>query len=221
MFKRIAGAPSHRAHFEQIHNELHRLYLMNNADLAQELMNLARTVRLKHPEAFDAARLTLAPLVVWQIVPELAFRLGHRDFLAGERENGLEAMAAPEFRSSSGYIIVSLDPDQFMDQENSLHPWQLLARRPANGNPIVFALDRVAPATPAEETTDPILRGILELNGRRGYPGHSRWLPDWERRPEELKRALCPVAQQHLLQRDLEEPDFLSVENELSAGLSL
>jgi len=193
-------SPEALARLDARRAEIERLYGLGDRWLARELVGLARRVRDIYPDDLGQAQHlrggTYDTTYVWDLILEIAARLGHQDFVPGERRAEIRALDGKELREWVGTTMkwLSSRPEEDPHLQRGIHPWDLLTTTFVNGNPVVFALDRVAPPTPASEDWCAI--HMREIARYRGFGEVAAWFPGFnERRPkaEEPEPAGAPA----------------------------
>lgn len=162
--------------------EIERLWVLDDRWLAREILQLARKAREFFPDQLgDYARVektTYSTVFVWDLIPEISARLGETQFMLGERSAEFRAASADELRGWASSIMNWLG--RFDQSEVPLvrgfHVWDLLSHSFVNGNPVIFALDRVAP--PTNESKDWCARHMREISQTRGFAPTSAWSPE-------------------------------------------
>lgn len=225
MFK-INLSSEQRQRLQADRNEIHRLYLLSDTALAIELLTMARTVRSAHPEDLSRDRYCYDTHLVWDLVPEIARRLGieKTEFLPGEwQDNEFPQLENPKLRNVVALYIANINSYRFHEKDStSVDPWKILTQAPIDGNPLAFAMERICPVDTVDESVqaDELAKRISEVQKYRGNDGVRVWQPDWERHPDELKRPLCAVAQQKLLNdASMKGDDFSPEEPEIGFSL--
>lgn len=193
-------SPETLARMDAKRAEIGRLYALGDRWLAEEILKHARLVRQIYPDRLgqDAHvnRSSYSTAYVWNVVPEIAARLGATHFLAGERSEEFRMLSSDALRDWVGGAMpwVGSLPMAQKDLVRGFHPWDLLTTEFVNGNPVVFALDRVAP--PSDESKDWCARHMREIARNRGFEPVSGWHPwfnDYEaRRAREASLAPSP-----------------------------
>ena len=185
---RILMTPESRAYYERVHHEVGRLFNLPTRFLARALIRHARNARDRHPDflAHDArdGNKTVSALV-WDIVPEICYRMGERSEIPGERSAQVRAMTDARFRIHAGCIIMGAatifsNDGRRVREARDIDPFEILTHDVANGNPVAFALDRVVPAY-AVNKEDALSQYTQEISGNRGFqPPHLMWEPDMQ-----------------------------------------
>lgn len=168
MFK-INLKPETRQRIEEDEIEALRLYRLPDRWLARELVRMARAMRAKTAR-FGPYDAVYDSTLLWHIVPEIAYRLGERQFEMYERdEKGVRALTNEGLRMVAGISWKNCSPFLYRNSDAG----RIFFRAPCNGNPIVYALDRLA--TPDEK--DVLARDILEISQRRNVQSTGIWTP--------------------------------------------
>ncbi len=163
----ILLSPQSRAELAHRRSELARLYTLTNLELAGELMRLVEAARLERP-AMIPERGVYDSTLLWAVIPEIARRLG-ADVVHDDA--ALKAEPPAEFRRTVGcYLRWS------SHYELNSPAWNLLLNEACNGNPLVYAVDRLC-AGDLTDKDDWITRGIKEVAGCRGTPYTGVWTP--------------------------------------------
>jgi hypothetical protein len=181
-------SPAKRAYYERVDAEIARLFSLPTRFLARALIIHARNARALHPDflALDPqeGNRTVSALV-WDIIPEICYRMGERSEVPGERRAQVRGMTDMRFRIHAGFIIMGSANVVFNDEKrvrdpNAVDPFEVLTHDVANGNPVAFALDRVVPAHTYNKE-DALSRYTQEISGNRGFqPPHLMWEPDMQ-----------------------------------------
>jgi hypothetical protein len=163
--------------------ELARLFDLPDRWLARELLSHARAARDIGREifGFEVKRHDrYQSELVWDIIPEIAARLGETSFFPGERggeakrasDAELRHMACEQLYSRPLLLAFSARPHR------GLNVYALLTNWPSAGNPVVFALDRFAPADRADP--DWAARAVNQVARSIGYGDDvMEWHPDF------------------------------------------
>jgi hypothetical protein len=161
--------------------EVVRLHGLPDRWLAEGILRLVRELRgaLAGPEASPLSE-EPAALLLWHVAPELARRLGASRLLANEAARG-DVRAAPpwDLRLAVATALASDVAELGRGKDPaSARAAALLGRKPESGNPIAFALDRVAPPPPPEWASDDrIATRILRRARALGMPDTTNWTP--------------------------------------------
>lgn len=143
-------SPDQIARLETEHRELVRLSGLPDRWLAAYLLKAARHIR-----SLDTSLQTpwvpstgYESLLLWEVIPSLCHRLGAPIRAPECRDLRVRALSPAELRKLTASTLRNVD--QHFGPGRSCEEWRILTRHPTNGNPIVFALDRVAPAVEAD-----------------------------------------------------------------------
>jgi hypothetical protein len=86
MFK-ISLPEEARAQLERERQEIERLFHLTDRVLGETLLTLARACRTKLPDKLKPNSISYESGLVWDLIPEIAKRLGCSDFEPNERGN--------------------------------------------------------------------------------------------------------------------------------------
>lgn len=157
--------------------EIARLYALPDRALGEALLSMARAARAEHAEVLGRHggpdSVVYDNNLLWHVVPEVARRLGaaveppeaSKAEIRGLSDAGLRRAAHAYWANTSRPF-----------GRSGGDPLDLLLAEPANGNPIAFALDRIAP--PSADRGDGFGRRLAEINGHRGLGPVPRWTPE-------------------------------------------
>lgn len=163
--------------------EVERLYELPDRWLARELLSLARAARALGHDVFGHE----VPKVdryqselVWDIVPEVAARLGETAFHKHERSHFIRSVSDQELRLRAAnqvdYQPLLVTFSQRLHR--GINVYNLLTRPPVRGNPVFIGLDRFAPAD--EAAPDWAAKAVNANLAARGIDGVYSWCPDPE-----------------------------------------
>lgn len=176
---RIKLSPESRARLEYEENEAARLYELTDRWLGEALIALARqaqeSLRVRDPfySTYDNA-------FVFNVVPEIAKRLGVTAFMASERlDADVVMLSNAELRRDAGHCLRNIGHSQYYGQSG----WNMLLRELANGNPVVYALDRLHPGR-SDDMDDPIVRRLSEIARIRDVVFSGVWDPGMLMKPK-------------------------------------
>lgn len=127
------------------HDEALRLFSLTGPELGEQLLRRAREVRAGWPGA-TSDRGTPAGVLLHHIVPEVAARLGVETLLPDVRSEVLSRLTSQEFRLFAASMM-GRKPFAELATEPGTEGWmglQLLSRDVRKGNPLAFAIDRLA-----------------------------------------------------------------------------
>lgn len=165
----------------RLDDELARLYSLPDRWLARELLSHARTARdIGHDIFGRNSKLDhrYQADLVWDVIPEIAYRLGESSFLGGERGGDIKSLTNAELRER---VCEQLHAQPLLVAfSNRLHRgmnvYKLLTRHPTSGNPVLFALDRFAPAD--RSNPDWAARAVWSASAAKGEDGVFEWTPE-------------------------------------------
>jgi hypothetical protein len=169
--------------------EMARLFRLDDRFLARALLRIARDARTTYPSAL--ARIGVGKpggspaRLVWDIIPEAARRLGEGALLSGEAIGSIRAISGEELRHEA-WECFKRAPRVIGDGgggSGAIDPWGLVRRDPVFGNPLLIALDRIAP--PLEPSKDAGARYVAAMSRNRGLEGSG-----WSWRPHGARLVL-------------------------------
>lgn len=158
--------------------EMKRLYALPDRWLAEELLRLARTIRERTSYAArDPKGDTYNSSVVWDFVPEIAYRLGGKLQLNESIDPQIKMAKGEDLRMYAAAFTIGVAEIYFRDARRGerLCPVDILFHNYCNGSPIMMAVDRLAPPSP--ESEDSIARQIREIAAVRGHEPAAMWHP--------------------------------------------
>jgi hypothetical protein len=126
---------------------------------------------------------------MWDYIPEIAANLGETQFMTGERSSRVRGMTADVLRERTcdqlyhQPLLVAFAGKVF----RGVNVYNLLTNNPSSGNPVVFALDRFAPADILEP--DWAARRICDFYASRGLDDVYAWQPDLLLAPEDTQTS--------------------------------
>ena len=158
VFRRLLN-PEQRRRIDAESSETFRLFSLPDRFLARALLDISRDVRqMRNGDPSDrAVWLEETAMVLFDLVPEIAHRLGETSFSSVERLNtDLKAGSIAELRHYAVWVlnhgsINRLPYDPLTKSYRADHPDRpclgvdLLARDAANGNVLAIAIDRLCP----------------------------------------------------------------------------
>lgn len=180
-FHGIRLSPEMRAALDTERAEISRMWSLPDRFLAEDLLRKIRWCRERYPSLFDRKDGYYGDSTTsfaWDIVPEIAFRLGAGSFAPLERSRAdVRSADGERLRHWLGHALNGMGfiDDAWDDGGAKPNPWLMLTRDCQNGNPVVFALDRVAP--PTNESSDLPARLLREVSWHRGFEPVSSWSP--------------------------------------------
>jgi hypothetical protein len=165
----------------KLDDELDRLFSLPDRWLARELLSHARAARdIGHDIFGRDAKLEnrYQAELVWDVVPEIAYRLGESSFVKGERGGDIRGLTNAQLRERA---VEQLHAQPLLvafasNLHRGMNVYRLLTRHPTVGNPVLFALDRFAPADRANP--DWPSRSIWSSFAARGMDDVYEWNPD-------------------------------------------
>jgi hypothetical protein len=160
--------------------ELIRMWRLSDRFLAADLMRKVREARFMYPKVFDLdpnGWSTYEKSFVWDVVPEIAARLGETAFQPNERKAEVRACSDVELREWVGLSLnhMGMISEAWLDKDPILNPWLMLTHSVPNGNPVLFAMDRISP--PTLESQDWGAKHVREIARNRGFGDVSAWSP--------------------------------------------
>ena len=170
-------------------NEISRLYGLQDRWLAEALLRLTRDIRDRHPDKFNLlSEMSYSCNLVWHIVPEVARRLGATKFRSNENtKDEFRYCSGFDLRIAAGMSLLHSDIASLGFDVPGTTPSseEILGHPISNGNPVVFALDRIAPAAVRRtDRKDWLARHLREISRERGHRETPHWTPDLERKPD-------------------------------------
>lgn len=159
------------AQLESDRNELVRLYGLTNEWLAHALLKLARLAQKATPEYSPHDYPTYNSRLIWGIVPELARRLGTVRLKLEEIDWEIRELSDYDLRLRIGNTLGNVG-------HITAPGWNMLSAETVNGNPVVFAIDRLC-AGKVDDRNDPIVRLATEIGRYRGCPYSGVWTPEF------------------------------------------
>lgn len=162
-------SPEARQQMELDQREALRLYRLPDRWLARELMRMARVLRAMEPRygpydnVYDAS-------MFWHLIPEIAFRLGERQFVQDERSDpGIRKLPVTTLRSRAAISWMNCGSMAYLKVPES----RMFFREVCNGSPIIYALDRLA----LPSTDDVFRKRIIEVSKCRKVYSNGIWTP--------------------------------------------
>lgn len=187
-------SPEMKAQIAAERSEVERMWALPDRFLAEDLLRKVREVRRRYPDYFTRApgdMGTYTTSFVWEVIPEIAYRLGATNFLPQERTRpDVRAADGERLRHWLGHCLNGMPEireawDDALEDPYAAHPWHMLTRECQNGNPVVFALDRIEPPSP--EHDDLPARLLREVSYYRGVETTSAWYPAMTAAPAEVE----------------------------------
>ncbi|MDO8416546.1 MAG: hypothetical protein Q7S87_10095 [Agitococcus sp.] len=167
MFK-IKLSPESRARLDAETAELSRLYTLTNEWLAHALLKLARMAQKATPEHTPDAYVYNSRLI-YGVLPEISRRLGTVNLHLAEIDWEMQEKSDYELRLQAGYCLQNIG-------DSRLPGWNLLTSEPANGNPVVFAIDRLCAGVLGDKE-DVLVTRMTEIAHHRNVHYTGVWAP--------------------------------------------
>jgi hypothetical protein len=160
--------------------ELIRMWRLNDRFLAADLMRKVRDARSRYRAVLDIdprGYSTYETTFAWDVVPEIAARLGETAFQPNERKAEVRACTDVELREWLGLSLkhMGMIREAWNDKDALPNPWLILTYSIPNGNPVLFAMDRICP--PTLESQDWGAKHVREIARHRGFGDVSEWSP--------------------------------------------
>ncbi|NTF16982.1 hypothetical protein G6L37_00885 [Agrobacterium rubi] len=173
-------SPELRARSDAERVEMIRLWRLPDRFLAADLLRKVRSAREMYPKVLGRdldGYSSYETSFAWDVVPEVAARLGETDFLASERKSEVRACSDVELRDWVGSCLkhMGMIREAWIEKDPLINPWLMLTHSIPNGNPVLFAMDRVS--APTMESTDWGAAHVREIARHRGFEGISAWSP--------------------------------------------
>lgn len=149
--------------------------------LAEELLRLVRQVREELPDQLKFANrgASHACSLVWDVVPEIARRLGSRSLTADEgRDPKVTDCDDDILRQYAGICLKFSTLSTLVEQRCQESVTRLLVREISDGNPIAIALDRISLAGGITPRQDLIARQMREWSRANGLDEVAVWRPN-------------------------------------------
>lgn len=174
-------SPELRAKIASETAEIQRMWGLPDRFLAADLLRKARAARDLYPEHFARGEYdTYSTSLVWDVVPEVAYRMGATDVRRDERRADVRACDVDELREWLGNCLNWAPLIREAHDAAGADPWLMLARSPQQGNPVLFALDRIC--APDMDSKDRGARLVREISRVRGFEETSAWHPGLDKR---------------------------------------
>jgi hypothetical protein len=175
--------------------EARRLHGLSDGMLAKSILLLARQLRGFHGIDKRPDKDTYVSRLLLDVVPELAFRLAAKTvFLPEERDEVLRRASDYQLRCWVWTCIRKLDGfEGGTKSRDIIDPWSVLTHDPGEGNPLAFAVDRIAPVA-FPDTQDGLSKHVAAASKANGVdPPQLMWSPPAteaeEARPERKRKA--------------------------------
>ena len=146
-----------------------RLYRLPDRWLARELVRMARFMRSMEPR-FGPYDNVYDATMFWHLVPEIAFRLGERQFVQYERSDPeIRKLTASNLRTRAGLSWGNCGSNNYRREPEG----RMFFREACNGSPLVYALDRLV--LPGND--DVFCKRIIEVSKFRNVNSNGIWTP--------------------------------------------
>jgi hypothetical protein len=189
----------HRDYMQRMSQRIEELYGFDNLALGQELLRLTLEARQLYPDRLakgDEGYGDYTTSLFWDVVPEVAKRLGVTVFGQKIRDD-VRLTTDHQLRNWVGQCIGNAGWSPIAGHHNEmgqqLCPWELLTHDACNGNPLAFAIDRLAPVTEYDRD-DVLSRSIHEISRGRGFEPMLTWAPVMNAKPN--PRELAEMAEE-------------------------
>jgi len=164
--------------------ELVRIYRLPTRWLAEEILRLARRTREQFSDRLPAANrnVNYECSLVWDVVPEVAKRLGSRSLgpleACDPRVSGCDNFILREY---AGICLTFSSLRRWVNQSaEDLSAAAILLHDITEGNPVAIALDRLQPPDNSTSHQDLIVRQMRQWSRARGLRETAAWRPDLE-----------------------------------------
>ncbi|WP_058089340.1 hypothetical protein [Aquabacterium parvum] len=155
--------PEQRARIERVTCEVLRLYALTPRWLARYLLTTARDLRRFC--AWGPMDCVYDARLLWQLIPELAYRLGETRFLADERIDGeVRCMSDDMLRCQVLMALRNVSIHAYWHSPSA----HVFFHEVANGNPVVFGVD--PSGSWSRGLGCPVPRGDRVASRRTGFP---------------------------------------------------
>lgn len=180
-------SPKSIRHVEVVKAELTRIHGLTDRWLGAEIHKLARKARQENPTYLGAPDgLTYAPTLVWEVLPEIAKRLGATLGPNEARDFRVKTASPRELRELLGSFLKNSDLAYGLEKRSGrsddpevVTAIELLMREPVHGNPAAMAIDRICEPAPSEDDRrDYIARSIREAGRYVDGVQVDRWSPE-------------------------------------------
>jgi len=160
--------------------EIVRIYHLSDRWLAEELLRLARRCREEYPRRLKEVdrNASYESSLVWDVVPEVAKRLGSRSLMMVEASDPkIVACDTAILREYAGICIKFSNLKSWIATADRTSAASLLVRDFCSGNPIAIALDRLQPANEEDQAQDIIAREMREWSRKNCVEEVCSWRP--------------------------------------------
>jgi len=162
-------SPQQKADIERERREALRLYGLTNTWLAHALLNLAREAQKNSPDLRPEDN-TYPARLIYGVIPELARRLAPVKLTMPEIDWEIRELSDYELRELAGQCLLRI-------RDPGYPGWDMLTREVCNGNPVVYAADRICPGVVGNRD-DHLTRRITEIAEYRKKPYSGVWTPE-------------------------------------------
>jgi len=168
-------------------SEMDRLYRLPDRWLAEELLRLARAARNAYPAQLGSpSTMYYGPMFVWNVVPEVARRLGATRLNQQEATRcNIQGQSGAELRLTVASHLANANLGSLPAGTGALSPAEILGHDICNGNPVAMAVDRFAEAPEAgHDMSDWLARSVRLASSRRGHAATPYWSPSLQHAPD-------------------------------------
>jgi hypothetical protein len=172
---RLSGHLNHLEHAA----EARRLFSIPDRFLARAIISLCRRAREAHgpllakaPSRYNDPNVFL----VWDLGPEIAFRLGETDFQQLERRRSIHDADVMDLRAKT-WTAISQSKPLYLTGHIGIEPWQMIRTDVTMGNPLFIGLDRLTPVGLLELTRDQASTKLYATCIARGWEPELKWTP--------------------------------------------
>jgi hypothetical protein len=129
--------------------ETERLCRLPDRWLAEELLRLARAARAAFPAQLGSPNaMSYAPMLVWNVIPEVARRLGATRLNQQEAARcNIHGQSDGELRLTVASHLANARLGSLPMGANALSPAEILGHDISKGNPVAMAADRIGTAS--------------------------------------------------------------------------
>lgn len=189
--------PESRSRVETLSREMKRFHGLTDRWLGEELLRLAREARRLAVRLGNPARQDYDVNFVWQVVPELARRLGAGPLHLNEATDSFTCQRDDRaFRNLIGVYLQNISLFRLgcevsiqRGDRAAVSALDILGHEFVNGNPVEMAISRlVGPAPANDDQSDWLARHCREVGQYRASLAHGVWQPE----PDEIEAAALP-----------------------------
>lgn len=177
-------SPESIRRIERTQTELARIHGLEDRWLGEEILRLARRARDENPKLLaDPRGTSYSPNFVWQVIPEIARRLGAKPGLNEATDPDVIRTDDLRLREITGHYLANSSlrygMDRQIDKGDEITAIALLEHEACNGNPVAMAIDRICPPAPQGETqNDPLARSIWSVGRYLDGVQVAAWSPE-------------------------------------------